>query len=589
MTFHLNQMIVEGMSSPEAVQVDFELTRTGRVHALVWWMEYTLAPGVTVSCAPSSVQGVTEPPVLTPHLWQHVAYRPLGPTRDHAVHPETGPFSLELEVKGDCLQVQWPPEDSFSDKRDLGGGAILPYHISMLNDSLRTCAYGAGITGAVEKLLGAAKDLSPAMPGGPLVLDIGSGTGLLAMMAAKAGARQVVGCEREVALAEVARQLVAANRLDAWVNIVGQLSSQLKVVEGEEKLTGTSQEAMSELGYTALGSDSGGQAGSVASGIPPCGLPRRADLVVHEIFGSDPLSEQLLPSLHHAQRHLCGEGTEYLPRSLKVIAALVHCGSLTRVIRVRELQQLPVTVEVLNQLAQKKVEVDVLRLPGDFMLLSEPAEVLHIHFDQPVPLRGSSCHVVPLRSPCTVEQWRVEQDGRLGSGPCRREDQGAGGSPGASKWLQEGIGQTEGPIAVGVGDRAAPPGDSSRNKAFDTGAGPPPSATSHNVLSNAETAFAPGLTCNAPSTPGTSNSYLCDGVVFWFEADCAAGGWISTAPGCTSSGHWTQVVELLAEPVTLPVADGMDVRMEQDMALQVVLHTSFMYDRMTFDVELVGD
>lgn len=54
--------------------------------------------------------------------------------------------------------------------------------------------------------------IEAAVPG-KVVLDIGTGSGLLAMMAARAGAARVIACEMNAAVAETARRIIAANGL----------------------------------------------------------------------------------------------------------------------------------------------------------------------------------------------------------------------------------------------------------------------------------------------------------------------------------------------------------------------------------------
>ncbi len=60
-------------------------------------------------------------------------------------------------------------------------------------------AYGAAIARVIKKKKGSA--------GGAHVVDLGTGSGLLAMMAATAGADSVVACDLHESLCNVARQV----------------------------------------------------------------------------------------------------------------------------------------------------------------------------------------------------------------------------------------------------------------------------------------------------------------------------------------------------------------------------------------------
>jgi protein arginine N-methyltransferase 7 len=64
---------------------------------------------------------------------------------------------------------------------------------------------------------------------GSRVLDIGSGTGLFAMMAARAGAAQVVTCEANLTVAGVVSEIVACNGLADRVRVVAKHSSDLEI------------------------------------------------------------------------------------------------------------------------------------------------------------------------------------------------------------------------------------------------------------------------------------------------------------------------------------------------------------------------
>jgi predicted RNA methylase len=71
------------------------------------------------------------------------------------------------------------------------------FHRSMLADAPRNDFYAQAIRATVRP--------------GDVVLDIGTGSGLLAMLAAQAGAARVVACEANPALAATAREIVRRN------------------------------------------------------------------------------------------------------------------------------------------------------------------------------------------------------------------------------------------------------------------------------------------------------------------------------------------------------------------------------------------
>ena len=71
------------------------------------------------------------------------------------------------------------------------------------------------------------------------VLDLGSGSGLLAMMAARLGAKEVVAVEAAAEMAEVAQQNVAKNGLKGKVKILRMLSTEMKTPKPELQVWGT--------------------------------------------------------------------------------------------------------------------------------------------------------------------------------------------------------------------------------------------------------------------------------------------------------------------------------------------------------------
>src|SRR5579875_885604 len=95
-------------------------------------------------------------------------------------------------------------------QRDLG------WHAAMLLDTVRVHWFAQAIAAAVRP--------------GDVVLDLGSGTGLLAMLAARAGAKRVYAIEQSP-VAAIAQELVDANGLAEQITLLPGLSFDLDLPE----------------------------------------------------------------------------------------------------------------------------------------------------------------------------------------------------------------------------------------------------------------------------------------------------------------------------------------------------------------------
>lgn len=153
------------------------------------------------------------------------------------------------------------------------------FHIRMLRDDARNAAYAAAIARRVEP--------------GMRVLDIGTGAGLLALLAARAGA-EVVTCEANPVIAAAAREIVARNGFADRITVVAKRSTDLEV------------------------------------GVD---LPARCDLLVSEIFGDDMVEEGVVPSLRDAQARLLVPGAAIVPPRSELRCALVMHERLERLDR----------------------------------------------------------------------------------------------------------------------------------------------------------------------------------------------------------------------------------------------------------------
>ncbi len=118
-----------------------------------------------------------------------------------------------------------------------------------------------------------------AAPNPPHVLDIGTGTGLLAMMAAREGACRVTACEAYAPMASVAVQVIASNAAQcntAAIDVIAKRSTEL-----------------------------------------PASL-HKADLIVTEIFDTDLLGEGVLGSLADAMTRLAKPTATVVPAGATV-------------------------------------------------------------------------------------------------------------------------------------------------------------------------------------------------------------------------------------------------------------------------------
>lgn len=145
---------------------------------------------------------------------------------------------------------------------------LLKQHRSLLADELRLSAFAAAIGRSVRP--------------DDVVLDLGSGSGILAMLAARAGARRVFAIEREH-IVDVAAMLARQN--DVAVEWFHRSSAEVE-------------------------------------------LPERATLLITETLGNLGFDEGILGSVIDARRRLLAPDARIVPQSIELIAAPVEAAAL---------------------------------------------------------------------------------------------------------------------------------------------------------------------------------------------------------------------------------------------------------------------
>jgi predicted nicotinamide N-methyase len=184
---------------------------------------------------------------------------------------EDGQGAKALDLCHDALRLA--PEDAKLAAliTEFITGTVPNWHFTMLRDEMRAAAYDAAMRRAVTPQ--------------SRVLEIGCGSGILAMMAARAGAKSVVTCEMTPAIAKQAAEIIAQNGYADRVRVIAKHSHKLDVE-----------------------TDLGG----------------RADILVSEILGSNLLGEFVLAAHEHAVRHLLEPQAQVIPARGAVRVALAH-------------------------------------------------------------------------------------------------------------------------------------------------------------------------------------------------------------------------------------------------------------------------
>eukprot|EP01035_Chromulina_nebulosa_P020513 gene20513-26608_t len=81
----------------------------------------------------------------------------------------------------------------------------------------------------------------------PIILDIGTGTGLLAMLCARYGSEKVIGCEMFSSMAEIAYRIIDENNLSDIITIIAAKSTDIESIPEEISSNGLVDIIVSEL------------------------------------------------------------------------------------------------------------------------------------------------------------------------------------------------------------------------------------------------------------------------------------------------------------------------------------------------------
>ncbi|MBI1201168.1 MAG: hypothetical protein GC182_01525 [Rhodopseudomonas sp.] len=122
---------------------------------------------------------------------------------------------LAAEALTRALQLAPHEPEVVTIASELFSESVPAWHGTIVTDRARNQAYDAALQNAIEP--------------GMRVLEVGTGTGILAMMAARAGAAEVVTCEANPLIAARARLIVAQNGYADRVRVIAKHSDDLRL------------------------------------------------------------------------------------------------------------------------------------------------------------------------------------------------------------------------------------------------------------------------------------------------------------------------------------------------------------------------
>ncbi|KAM3966407.1 arginine methyltransferase 7 [Aphomia sociella] len=193
----------------------------------------------------------------------------------------------------------------------------------MLHDTERNKKYYRALQLAIEKMHGEGKKAN--------VLDIGTGTGLLSIMAAKCGADSIVACEAFKPMAECCAKILQCNGVADKITLISKRSTELTVGENGD-------------------------------------MKEKANILVTEVFDTELIGEGALSTFSHAHKYLLEEDCIVVPDSAVIYVQVVECSTMQK-------------WNKLNDLADEELEI-ILRTPQKMKDCGGSAAVHDIQLSQ---------------------------------------------------------------------------------------------------------------------------------------------------------------------------------------------------------------
>ncbi len=201
--------------------------------------------------------------------------------------------------------------------------SVPSWHIPMMNEHDRNEAYQKAMKSAIRR--------------DDVVLDIGTGAGLLSMIAADCGAKEIITCEMSKTISGIAERIIQKNGFDDKIRVINKNSKDL-----------------------ILGQD----------------INRRVDVLVSEILSSEFVGEGIQTTVLDAKKRLLKKTGKMIPEGGTIMIALIeNTGKLAKELFVDN--ALGYDIGDFNPITTNK---HLITLEDEPVFLSEPVEAFTFDF-----------------------------------------------------------------------------------------------------------------------------------------------------------------------------------------------------------------
>ena len=271
---------------------------------------------------------LTEAEALFTKLLEECPHHLNARTNLALIKSRQGQTERAIQILEKVIEIDPVHKDAKNLLRRLYNYKIPSWHFDMLNDEERNDAYNQAIRAAAKKARH--------------VLEIGTGSGLLSMMAARAGARKVTTCEMSKQLAAVARKVIARNGYTDIIRVISEKSTNVKI------------------------------------GVD---LSEPADLLIAEVFDNGLLGEHFLHALLHAKSNLLRKGAVIIPAAATIYAMLIECPQLRQVNPIKNIAGFDLRdFDIFRRSGYRQINLKNI----SYQALSDPVAVCRLDFQNEI-------------------------------------------------------------------------------------------------------------------------------------------------------------------------------------------------------------